>query len=284
MRFFTKLFLCTVFVLTAALAAAEYFTVSASLNNAVEHQVESGLQQHQLVKYAIQSGVLNASRTGSVDERALTDIAGQAADAMSVNLSLAQSGESALYSNLADGLSAAAGTDGGIGYQILERTAGSGVHSDWLVMTSTFQQSGYALELTTARSMSAVFTEAELLRQRSYGVSLALMAVKPEISLVSCQIRYEEIRVAGTTPRATDPAHHNKIIDQIVSNLGVLEASGMFDEIALYDRSQTRLFPREGAGDSAEKALRTILFDPWTPEERRHYNELKAKLNYLKTK
>ena len=127
--------------------------------------MESGLQQHQLVKYAIQSGVLNASRTGSVDERALTDIAGQAADAMSVNLSLAQSGESALYSNLADGLSAAAGTDGGIGYQILERTVGSGVHSDWLVMTSTFQQSGYALELTTARSMSAVFAEAELLRQ-----------------------------------------------------------------------------------------------------------------------
>lgn len=120
--------------------------------------------------------------------------------------------------------------------------------------------------------------------QRIYGVSLALMAVKPEISLVSCQIRYEEICVAGTTPRATDPAHHNKIIDQIVSNLGVLEASGMFDEIALYDRSQTHLFPREGAGDSAEEALRTILFDPWTPEERRHYNELKAKLNYLKTK
>lgn len=172
MRFFTKLFLCTVFVLTAALAAAEYFTVSASLNNAVEHQVESGLQQHQLVKYAIQSGVLNASRTGSVDERALTDIAGQAADAMSVNLSLAQSGESALYSNLADGLSAAAGTDGGIGYQILERTVGSGVHSDWLVMTSTFQQSGYALELTTARSMSAVFAEAELLRQRCQWIFL----------------------------------------------------------------------------------------------------------------
>ena len=58
----------------------------------------------------------------------------------------------------------------------------------------------------------------------------------------------------------------------------------MFDEIALYDRSQTCLFPREGADDNAEEALRTILFGPWTPEERRHYNELKAKLNYLKTK
>ena len=126
--------------------------------------------------------------------------------------------------------------------------------------------------------------KAELLRQRGYGVSLALMAVKPEISLVSCQIRYEEMRVAGTMPRATDPAHRNKIIDQIVSNLGVLEASGMFDEIALYDRSQTRLFPREGAGDSAEEALRTILFGPWTSEERRHYNELKAKLEQLRRK
>ena len=58
----------------------------------------------------------------------------------------------------------------------------------------------------------------------------------------------------------------------------------MFDEIALYDRSQTRLFPREGGGESAEEALRTILFGPWTPEERRHYNELKAKLEQLRRK
>lgn len=144
---------------------------------------------------------------------------------------------------------------------------------------------GYNLVIEgTLRTAEVPLKTAELLRQRGYGVSLALMAVKPEISLVSCQIRYEEMRVAGTTPRATDPAHHNKIIDQIVSNLGVLEASGMFDEIALYDRSQTCLFPREGADGSAEEALRAILFGPWTPEERRHYNELKAKLNYLKTK
>ena len=106
----------------------------------------------------------------------------------------------------------------------------------------------------TLRTAEVPLKTAELLRQRSYGVSLALMAVKPEISLVSCQIRYEEIRVAGTTPRATDPAHHNKIIDQIVSNLGVLEASGMFDEIALYDRSQTRLFPR-GSWRQRRKSL-----------------------------
>ncbi len=83
---------------------------------------------------------------------------------------------------------------------------------------------GYNLVIEgTLRTAEVPLKTAELLRQRGYGVSLALMAVKPKISLVSCQIRYEEMRVAGTTPRATDPAHHNKIIDQIVSNLGVLK-------------------------------------------------------------
>ena len=43
----------------------------------------------------------------------------------------------------------------------------------------------------TLRTAEVPLKTAELLRQRSYGVSLALMAVKPEISLVSCQIRYE---------------------------------------------------------------------------------------------
>ena len=77
-------------------------------------------------------------------------------------------------------------------------------------------------------------------RERGYDVSLALMAVKPEISLVSCQLRYEQMRLAGTAPRATDPAHHRKIVDQIVRNLAVLEDSGMFDQIYLYNRSRER--------------------------------------------
>lgn len=144
---------------------------------------------------------------------------------------------------------------------------------------------GYNLVIEgTLRTAKAPLKTAELLRQRGYGVSLALMAVKPEISLLSCQIRHEEMRIAGTTPRATDPAHHQRTIDQIVSNLGVLEASGMFDDISLYSRSQACLFPRDGADGTAEAALRAILFGPWSVEERRHCNELKAKLEHLRAK
>lgn len=144
---------------------------------------------------------------------------------------------------------------------------------------------GYNLIIEgTLRTAEVPLKTAMLLRERGYGVSLALMAVKPDISLVSCQLRYEEMRIAGTTPRATDPTHHKKIVDQIVSNLRTLEESQQFEGIYLYTRAQRCLYPREGCGGTASDTLKEALFGPWTEEERRHYEHLKAKLLTLQTR
>ncbi|WP_080799651.1 zeta toxin family protein [Arabiibacter massiliensis] len=134
----------------------------------------------------------------------------------------------------------------------------------------------------TLRTSQVPLQTAALLRGKGYRVSLALMAVKPEISLLSCQLRYELMRLAGTTPRATDPAHHNKIVADIVENLGVLEASGLFDEIRLYSREKELLFPVEGEGRAAAEALADVLFGPWTSEELEHRAFLQAKLDALR--
>ena len=133
----------------------------------------------------------------------------------------------------------------------------------------------------TLRTSQVPLDTAALLRGKGYRVSLALMAVKPEISLVSCQIRYELMRMAGTTPRATDPAHHNKIVADIVQNVGVLESSGLFDEIRLYSRERELLYPLEGDTRRATDVLEAVLFGPWTPTEREHYEYLEAKLASL---
>lgn len=144
---------------------------------------------------------------------------------------------------------------------------------------------GYNLIIEgTLRTAEVPLKTADLLRERGYDVSLALMAVKPEISLISCQIRYEEMRILGTTPRATDPAHHSKIVDQIVSNLATLEDSDVFENIFLYNRAQEQLFPRENVESSASETLRDTLFGPWTPDEQRHYRQLKQKLTRLRTR
>lgn len=134
----------------------------------------------------------------------------------------------------------------------------------------------------TLRTSAVPLGTAELLRSRGYAVSLAVMAVKPEISLVSCQIRYEMMRIAGTTPRATDPEHHAKIVHDIVSNIATLEESGAFDGVELYDRAGRLRYPADDAAPSAGETLETILFGEWTPEERGHLEHLKARLEELK--
>ncbi|MBQ9953823.1 MAG: zeta toxin family protein [Eggerthellaceae bacterium] len=150
-------------------------------------------------------------------------------------------------------------------------------------LIDAFSLVGYNLVVEgTLRTSQAPLKSAALLRSRGYGVSLALMAVKPEISLVSCQIRYELMRQAGTVPRAVDPVFHSKIVQDIVGNLEVLEESGQFDEIRLYTRSREMLFPQEDARVRASGVLRDVLFGKWTEQELRHYAQLKAKLEQLK--
>lgn len=150
-------------------------------------------------------------------------------------------------------------------------------------LVESLSAAGYNLVIEgTLRTSEVPLASATLLRERGYGVSLALMAVKPEISLVSCQLRYEQMRLAGTTPRAIDPAHHRKIVDQIVSNLAVLEESGMFDEVYLYNCSRECLYPQEGIDASASQVLEDVLFGNWAEEELTHYRALKTELDKLR--
>lgn len=142
---------------------------------------------------------------------------------------------------------------------------------------------GYNLVIEgTLRTSDVPLKTAALLRGRGYGVSLALMAVKPEISLVSCQLRYEQMRIAGTEPRAVDPAHHLVIVEGIVDNLETLEDSGMFDNVSLYSRSERCLFSGADGEGRASEALRDVLFGDWTGEESRHLAYLEQRLEEAK--
>ena len=143
---------------------------------------------------------------------------------------------------------------------------------------------GYNLIIEgTLRTASVPLQTAQLLRKKGYDVSLALMAVKPEISLVSCQIRYEQMRIAGTTPRAVDPAHHAKIVKEIVGNLEILEASDLFNTVALFNRAGACLFQAKCPvkEKAASTALQDILFGTWTEEEIVHHKKLIEQLAVL---
>lgn len=170
------------------------------------------------------------------------------------------------------------------GKEAVSHTAGwAGAMTEALIDALSGQ--GYDLIIEGTLRTSEVPTKtAALLISRDYDVSLALMAVKPEISLLSCQIRYEMMRRAGTEPRATDPTHHDKVVHDIVGNLAELEQSELFSGVRLYDRAGRCLFPSSGEGDArlASEVLRDVLFGEWIEEERAHYEHLQDVLADLK--
>ncbi len=162
-------------------------------------------------------------------------------------------------------------------------------------LINALSKSSYNLIIEgTLRTVEVPAKTAVLLRSRGYSVWLAMIAVKPEISLLSCQIRYEQMRLAGTTPRATDPAYHDRIVHDIVENLATLEESGTFDEIYIYDRMERCLYPphmtqveqsesisNTGMKISASEVLREKLFGKWSDQELAHLSFLEHQLSTL---
>lgn len=134
----------------------------------------------------------------------------------------------------------------------------------------------------TLRTTEVPLKTAASLKAHGYRVSLALMAVKPEISLISCDVRYEQMKVRGSVQRAVDPAYHAKTVNALVPNLQVLEKAGLFDSVELYNRGRRRLYPLENETRTASEALHQVLFGEWTAEEQRHYLSLQARLAALR--
>ena len=82
MKLFAKIFICTIAVITAALAVVGYVMISGSFKNAMEHEYENAEAEYQLVKFALQSGMLSNSENGSLTDEALTEAAEQTVSAV----------------------------------------------------------------------------------------------------------------------------------------------------------------------------------------------------------
>ncbi|WP_455719679.1 ATP-binding protein [Agathobacter sp.] len=80
MKFFYKMFLGMTAILAAALGVVEYATVSYTLEHAIQREQESALSQHQMVKYSIETVILNMN--GDNVENELSDMMSQSAKSL----------------------------------------------------------------------------------------------------------------------------------------------------------------------------------------------------------
>ena len=177
MKFFFRLFLSMMLILTAALSAAEYYTVSESLENAVDRQIESCLRQHELAKYAIRSGMITASRSSELDRETIDQIARQTAQTSFSSLTVA------------DSKKADEAAENTLSYVIDENHG-----SPALTVSSVFTQSGFSLSLTTRHDISPVFQESFALQKRFQQIFLIITLLGAAVSLLISSLLTAPVR------------------------------------------------------------------------------------------
>lgn len=162
MRFFYKIFLSTIFILTISLSSVEYLTVSYSLEHSVQREESSALSQHQTVKYSIETILLNVE--SELDKTNLEDIGKTTGETLGTDCRLyfAQKDGDCYYTScqLEPDVS---GIDADqLVYDISQGEDGR----RYLQVKSRFSQNRMTYVLVTEKDVTGLFTEAEDLRRR----------------------------------------------------------------------------------------------------------------------
>ena len=89
MKLFTKIFLCTVTVVTVALSVMGYIVISDSFDNAVNRETERGLEEYQLLKFLLRTGMLSYSENHNLNDETIAEVAIQTAQTAPVGIQIA---------------------------------------------------------------------------------------------------------------------------------------------------------------------------------------------------
>ena len=159
MKLFAKIFICTIAVITAALAVVGYVMISGSFKNAMEHEYENAEAEYQLVKFALQSGMLSGTENGSLTDEALTRAAEQTVSAVQRDtriMVLSEDG-TAVCSTFTGFLNMPGLDDVAEGK--VEYHTGAENGSERLYSVGKFTQSGRTVTLVLSRDISRLFEE-----------------------------------------------------------------------------------------------------------------------------
>lgn len=120
----------------------------------------------------------------------------------------------------------------------------------------------------TLRSAEVPIKTATLLKSKGYTVDFCLIATKPELSYLTTQLRYLEMMVVDPLQaRATPKAHHDGIVESLVSNSNTLEQSGLFESIQVYKRDLVQVYDSKQCTEPVGTIVEQILFGAWTSDE-----------------
>lgn len=166
MRFFTKLFLWIVLILTVSLSAAQYYTVSRTFDNSIKRQIDESLKNHQTVKYAVQSNIISSGEDANLTPQDIENVARKTGSSLNVDIDIKETDQAVDTRD--------------IQYVIEKDDSGRSSVKVW----SNFTAGDYTWIMTTRYDISQVFNEVDDLQKTSKSIFVMVLVFGAVFSLV----------------------------------------------------------------------------------------------------
>ena len=130
--------------------------------------------------------------------------------------------------------------------------------------------SGHRLNLIiegTGRTVEVPKTTAENLASEGYAVEMAVIAARPEISLISTLLRFYQMEESGTIPRAMAISAHDNVVAVLPGNLDELVSLPSISRLSIWNRDLQLLFDSDVDMGLPSEALTDHWNSPWASEE-----------------
>lgn len=237
MKFFYKMFLGMTVILAVALGMIEYVTLSYSLEHAVKREQDSALSQHQMIKYSIETVILNM-KSEDVDKE-LTDMMSQSAKSIvgdEGGMYLADDDGKRIYANSCNYEQKDIKVkDGTLTYSIVSKEntkdTGEKQSSRYIHVKSSFKLNDNRYILITESDITPVFDESKELRYRCSVYYIVILAVGMMVILIlSWMITKPLAGLTATTKKFADGDYTARSDVKTKDEIG--ELARAFNELA----------------------------------------------------
>ena len=119
----------------------------------------------------------------------------------------------------------------------------------------------------TGRTATVPLKTAELLSAKGYSVEIAVIATRPEMSLASTLVRFNQMNERGTIPRATAIEAHDITVSALPNNLDILADAPNISRITIWNRDQQLVYDSSQNVEYPSDALMDYWTKPWDSSE-----------------
>ena len=119
----------------------------------------------------------------------------------------------------------------------------------------------------TGRTVHVPKATAELLTSKGYTMDVAVIATRPEVSLISTLLRFYRMNEGGTVPRATAISAYDHIVAVLPDNLDVLNSLSCISRLSIWNRELELLFDSSLDIGLPSEILSGYWHSSWAQEE-----------------